>query len=254
VTRGGTRHKTLFAHLSRLLASRSGLVHRHALATEHAKGASVSNKLGRGVAALFEPIPDHTLSGNCWLAAEDCKKCCTGGDICDVCHEHDEPRGDCSECPPCSRCESGDTAPTKKKSPRKLRAVEPEERTDEAEYMAQLRLALGRHPWLVLERINCGEIPVRDHTGKTLRIFYGAANGTGDLVGWVRPEGWHIEVELKSAKGRQRKAQIIREHNLKTGGCLYVLAKYDGKESMADNVQSTVGKIEAAITEKRMAT
>lgn len=162
----------------------------------------MSNKLGRGVAALFE-LPER---------CED---------------EFDAPRAECEA--------------------RK-------ERTDEAEYMAQLRIALGRHPWLVLERINCGEIPVRDHTGKTLRIFYGAANGTGDLVGWVRPEGWHIEVELKSAKGRQRKAQIIREHNLKTGGCLYVLAKYDGKESMADNVQSTVGKIEAAITEKRMAT
>lgn len=124
-------------------------------------------------------------------------------------------------------------------------------RTDEIEFMQQLRLALGRHKWLVLFRQNAGEISVRDRTGKTLRIFYGAPAGAGDLSGWVRPEGWHIEVETKSAKGRQRKEQRIRERNLKAGGCLYVLCRYDAELSMAVNVARAVEKIEGAIREKR---
>lgn len=128
-----------------------------------------------------------------------------------------------------------------------------EERTDEMEYMQQLRLALGRNPHLVLFRQNAGEVPVRDRTGKTLRIFYGAPNGAGDLSGWTRPDGIHIEIELKSAKGRQRKEQVIREHNLAAGGAIYVLCQYDASLSMAANVQGAVRKVEGAIRERRRA-
>jgi hypothetical protein len=137
--------------------------------------------------------------------------------------------------------------------PRRKRTPAPlvEERTDEMEYMQQLRLALGRHPDLVLFRQNAGEVPVRDRTGKTLRIFYGAPNGAGDLSGWTRPDGIHIEVELKSAKGRQRKEQVIREHNLAAGGAIYVLCQYDAAISMGANVELAVLKIVGAIRERR---
>jgi hypothetical protein len=50
--------------------------------------------------------PQHNLQGNCWHTPYSCAKC--GGELCDVCHKHDEPRGECTECPPCKGCEYED--------------------------------------------------------------------------------------------------------------------------------------------------
>jgi hypothetical protein len=51
-----------------------------------------------------EVAEDHTLSGNCWKLARECRAC--GKDnLCDVCHIHHEPRGSCSGCHPCAACE-----------------------------------------------------------------------------------------------------------------------------------------------------
>lgn len=47
--------------------------------------------------------PLHNHKGNCWDRAFSCSKC-GNGEFCDVCHKHDEPRGECSECPVCSEC------------------------------------------------------------------------------------------------------------------------------------------------------
>lgn len=44
----------------------------------------------------------HNGEGNCWDEAFECGEC--GGHLCDVCHEHDQPRGACDMCPPCGRC------------------------------------------------------------------------------------------------------------------------------------------------------
>lgn len=46
----------------------------------------------------------HDWLGNCWApeAIHDCDHC--GDAACDVCHDHDEPRGECSECPECPVC------------------------------------------------------------------------------------------------------------------------------------------------------
>jgi hypothetical protein len=49
----------------------------------------------------------HTKTGNCWKRAEKCRRC-GAGNTCDVCHEHDEPRGECLTCPPCEACEMDD--------------------------------------------------------------------------------------------------------------------------------------------------
>lgn len=48
----------------------------------------------------------HDNKGNCWNrdSVYDCSEC-GFGNLCDACHDHDEPRGECSECPPCSTCE-----------------------------------------------------------------------------------------------------------------------------------------------------
>lgn len=48
----------------------------------------------------------HDRKGNCWEGAYECPIC--GDDVlCDVCHQHDEPRGECPECPECPACDEG---------------------------------------------------------------------------------------------------------------------------------------------------
>jgi hypothetical protein len=48
----------------------------------------------------------HNHLGNCWDAPYSCSKC--GGELCDVCHKHDEPRGECSMCAECPECAAED--------------------------------------------------------------------------------------------------------------------------------------------------
>ena len=55
---------------------------------------------------MTEPDGAHTKGGNCWSPeAIDCEQC--GGNPCDVCHAHEQPRGECEECVPCGACEDG---------------------------------------------------------------------------------------------------------------------------------------------------
>jgi hypothetical protein len=49
--------------------------------------------------------PEHNLKGRCWCKAAVYLCCrCGLGNLCDVCHVHDEPRGEC-DCPPCLACD-----------------------------------------------------------------------------------------------------------------------------------------------------
>lgn len=51
--------------------------------------------------------PRHNRLGNCWSSQHVCKCSeCGAGEMCDVCHEHDEPRGECPVCDECPRCVS----------------------------------------------------------------------------------------------------------------------------------------------------
>ena len=45
----------------------------------------------------------HNNLGNCWNKAYKCKEC-GQGNLCDVCHLHDSPRGECDECIVCLIC------------------------------------------------------------------------------------------------------------------------------------------------------
>lgn len=48
----------------------------------------------------------HSKQGNCWAngVVYTCPECGLAN-LCDVCHEHDEPRGECSECEDCAACD-----------------------------------------------------------------------------------------------------------------------------------------------------
>ena len=49
-------------------------------------------------------LPPHNLDGNCWERTYTCLHC-GEGNLCDVCHKHDVPRGECDECSACPACD-----------------------------------------------------------------------------------------------------------------------------------------------------
>jgi hypothetical protein len=53
---------------------------------------------------------EHAKTGNCWEPGViyDCEEC--GDELCDVCHAHDMPRGECDVCPQCAPCDKLDPA------------------------------------------------------------------------------------------------------------------------------------------------
>lgn len=61
--------------------------------------------------APYKPKPaKHNLKGNCWAASRNCRVCRKELGMawltrCDVCHDHDTPRGECDECPRCQTCD-----------------------------------------------------------------------------------------------------------------------------------------------------
>lgn len=74
----------------------------------------------------------------------------------------------------------------------------------ERDLQHEVRLALGRLPWAVLFRNNCG---VAEHwNGRNAqRVVYGLAPGSADLVGIVTMldgTGRFVALELKSSSGR----------------------------------------------------
>jgi hypothetical protein len=57
-----------------------------------------SDEMLWSVDALKQQAVDHRHNGNCWHGIS--RKLSEN----DVCHDHDEPRGECSSCSPCRRC------------------------------------------------------------------------------------------------------------------------------------------------------
>lgn len=123
---------------------------------------------------------------------------------------------------------------------------------DELDFQQRFMLAAGRHPEFRFHRQNVGSVPVRNAKGVLLRYFHaGPPTGASDLSGIVRPEGWRLEIELKSATGERSPEQIHwAEHIISSGG-VYVLLTYDASRSMAENVAAAVAAIEDAIERRR---
>lgn len=122
----------------------------------------------------------------------------------------------------------------------------------EIAFMHRLMLALGRRPDVRIWRQNVGTIPVRDEQGRIVRVFRaGAPKGAADITGYVRPEGWRLEVEVKGPGGARSAQQETFARLVTQGGCVYALVAYDAARSIAENVAAGVRVVEAAIAERR---
>lgn len=122
----------------------------------------------------------------------------------------------------------------------------------ELDFMRALMLEIGASPGLRIWRQNCGEIPVRDRAGKVLRVFHpGPPVGASDISGIVQPEGWRLEIEVKSAVGKRSKAQIHWARFVVDSGGVYALVEYDADETLESNLAAACGQIQGAISERR---
>jgi hypothetical protein len=122
----------------------------------------------------------------------------------------------------------------------------------EGEFMRRLMLALGCRSDMRIWRQNVGSVPVRDERGRVVRVFHtGVPKGAADISGYVRPEGWRLEIEVKGP-GYVRSPEQERFARLVTqGGCVYAIVACDQARSMPENVAAGVRLVEAALAERR---
>ncbi len=122
----------------------------------------------------------------------------------------------------------------------------------EIDFMHRLMLALGRKPDVRIWRQNVGSVPVRDDRGRIVRVFRaGAPKGAADITGYVRPDGWRLEIEVKGPGGSRSPQQETFARLVTQGGCVYALVAYDASRSTSDNVAAGVRVVETAIAERR---
>lgn len=70
---------------------------------------TTAKKKPRPPAERSDELTEHLLCGNCWApeAIHDCRRCGSSS-LCDVCHLHDYPRGECEDCDRCEACDAED--------------------------------------------------------------------------------------------------------------------------------------------------
>ncbi len=125
--------------------------------------------------------------------------------------------------------------------------------TREVAFMRHLLLALGRHPNFRLWRQNVGRVPILN-AGRVARVFSaGPPKGAADLSGYVSPEGWRLEIEVKGDATPLRPEQVTFARNVTQAGCVYVLVRYDDAQSLEANLSEAVTVVEEAITRRRAA-
>lgn len=123
---------------------------------------------------------------------------------------------------------------------------------NEHPFMKHLLLALGAQPWCRVWRQNVGKVLVRDDHGRPLRQFdAGPPPGVADISGFVRPDGWRLEVEVKADGGERRREQRAFERVALAGGVVYVLVEYSELETLEQNVARAVDCVREAIRERR---
>lgn len=75
-------------------------------------------------------------------------------------------------------------------------------------------------------RINVGKVPIRDNTGKLIRIFRaGPPNGHPDLYGFIQKTHEIFYIEVKDETGKPRPDQIRFHEHLQKYGIIHGIAR-----------------------------
>ncbi|MBI4815214.1 MAG: VRR-NUC domain-containing protein [Deltaproteobacteria bacterium] len=107
----------------------------------------------------------------------------------------------------------------------------------EALVVAETLLALAAEPGVRVWRQNSGALP-NEHG----RFVHFGIKGSSDISGIVGPEGWRLEVELKSSTGRLRDSQRA---------WLEMVAKHGGIGIVARSSQEALEGLRAEVANRR---
>ena len=77
--------------------------------------------------------------------------------------------------------------------------------------------------WITIDRVNCGQVTVK-FKGNA-RVFRGCKPGTGDMMGYMAPNGRHVELEAKWGKNKQEDTQKARQADIEAKGAVYRLIR-----------------------------
>lgn len=89
----------------------------------------------------------------------------------------------------------------------------------EALVQHEILRAWGAHPRVRIARVNTGAATIR---GRLVRF---GVPGTGDICGIIAPTGRLLMIEVKSATGKQRAAQVVMQRVISAFGGIYVVAR-----------------------------
>ena len=90
----------------------------------------------------------------------------------------------------------------------------------ESEVQQAILREFGALPWLRIWRANV--LVARDARGQMVRA---GIKGQADLSGLLAPDGRRLEIECKTATGRQTKEQRAWERMIRAHGGVYILAR-----------------------------
>lgn len=105
----------------------------------------------------------------------------------------------------------------------------------EAQIQFEILNAWGAHPRLRLARINTG---AAYPPGSPNRLVKYGVPGTADICGILAPNGRLIMIEVKSAKGKLRKAQVVMRRVIEGMGGLWITAR---SVTDVDNALAAIG-------------
>lgn len=135
-------------------------------------------------------------------------------------------------------------------------AVRKAERTSgaESEFQDALERALNAAERITrVQRINTGLLFVDDGKGGNRKGIRMAKAGTADLVGFVGGgHGWYLEVEVKAAKGRPRKSQLMRAAAILRAGGIHLFV-WPRASTLEESVRLALEEIDGAIELRKLA-
>jgi len=116
--------------------------------------------------------------------------------------------------------------------------------TTEAKFQAAIMIAASKIPGMRVWRQNVGS--VKKAGGGMFHA--GPPKGAADISGIYAPSGRRVEIEVKAAGKKPRPEQIKWGSFIHTAGGIYVLAVFDKRRTLADNVASVVEAILYEVT------
>jgi hypothetical protein len=127
-------------------------------------------------------------------------------------------------------------------------AVEPIEN----DFRKMLLVELCKLPGVRAWPQNVAQVPLRNEKGEIFTWYDpGPPVGAADITGNIAPEGWRLEIELKSSTGSMRPGQKQWAEYCAQSGMVYARFKYDAKLTREQNITNATSDVALAIADRR---